>query len=60
MRALRLKNEQIVIQWQEEIKAKNIEIEVVKEMVKGVQIQLKAKESDYLRLNKKLLQAEGI
>ena len=44
MRVLRLKNEQIVSQWQEEIKAKNIEIEVVKEMVKGVQIQLKAKE----------------
>ena len=36
-----------------------MEIEVLKEMIKGVQIQLKSKDNEVLRLNKKVLQADG-
>lgn len=37
-----------------------MEIEVLKEMIKGVQIQLKSKDTEVLRLNKKVLQADGV
>jgi hypothetical protein len=38
---------------------KNIEVEVLKEMIKGMQIQLKAREQDVIRMSKRIQQVEG-
>ncbi|TNV82897.1 hypothetical protein FGO68_gene5901 [Halteria grandinella] len=60
IRVLKIKAEQVIAESQSEINNKNIEIEVLKEMIKGIQIQLKSKEQDVIRLNKKVLQVEGL
>jgi hypothetical protein len=57
---MKIKHEQLMLDAQHEIRERNVEIEVLKEMIKGVQIQLKSKDTEVLRLNKKVLQADGI
>ncbi len=52
---MKIKHEQLILEAQQEIKEKNVEIEILKEMIKGVQIQLKSKDHEVLRLNKKVL-----
>ena len=59
LRMMKIKYDQMIVEAQQEIREKNIEIEILKEMLKGVQIQLKSKDHEVLRLNKKVLQADG-
>jgi hypothetical protein len=52
IRLLKIKSEQILAETQSQLNNKNVEIEVLKEMIKGIQIQLRFKESELVRLNK--------
>lgn len=47
------------LKHQVEIEEKNSEIQVLKEMIKSAQMQLKAREKDQVRLKSKLVHLEG-
>ena len=55
MRMIQIRCEQSVMESQQEAREKEVENEVLKEMIKGVQIQLKTKDNEVIRLNKKVL-----
>lgn len=60
LRMIKMKYDQILMEAQQDIREKAVEIEVLKEMIKAVQVQLKTKDQEFVRLNKKILQADGM